>query len=156
MMPWWHKRPSMQVVLTRWADTPFGVFGTLTIGGWSCYTLEDDWKNNLPNESCIPAGSYLLRKVLHHGTLPTYEVYPVGGRSAIHIHPGNTEEDTQGCILLGKRLGALNVPDEDDPQHRNVNKWAVLDSQEAHAEMMIALGEGENDHIPIAIRWQVH
>ena len=85
------------VVLERWANTPFGVFGTLRVDGKTWYTLEDDWRDNERNVSCIPAGSYRLRKVLHRGTLPTYEIYPVTDRTHIHIHPGNTEEDVQGC-----------------------------------------------------------
>ena len=140
------------VTVERWADTPFGVFGTLTVGEWSCYTLEDDWLDNARGVSCIPAGSYKLRKVLHHGTLPTYEVYPVPGRSHINIHTGNTEEDTEGCVLLGFRLGSLEVADEDDPAHHRRTKWAILDSRQAHAAFMQAMA-GQNE-VPIVVRWR--
>jgi len=144
----------IQVIVTRWANTPFGVFGTLSIPErFRCYTLEDDWLDNARGVSCIPPGNYSLRKVLHHGTLPTYEVYPVTDRSHIHIHPGNTEEDTEGCVLLGTYLGSKNVRDEDDPDHRNVNKWAVLDSRRAHRDFMAVLDGAEE--AGIAIRWQV-
>ena len=141
------------VVLERWANTPFGVFGTLHVDGKTWYTLEDDWRDNERNVSCIPAGSYRLRKVLHRGTLPTYEIYPVTDRTHIHIHPGNTEEDVQGCVMLGLRLGTKNVPDEDSPDHRNMDKWAVLDSVQAHRQFMEAMA-GRSE-VPIAVRWTV-
>jgi len=91
--------------------------------------------------------------VLHRGTLPTYEIYPVTDRTHIHIHPGNTEEDVQGCVMLGLRLGTKNVPDEDSPDHRNMDKWAVLDSVQAHRQFMEAMA-GRNE-VPIAVRWTV-
>jgi hypothetical protein len=142
------------IVLERFANTPFGVFGTLTVEDQQWYTLEDDWRQNRRSVSCIPAGSYKLRKVLHHGTLPTYEIYPVANRSHIHIHPGTTEEHTEGCVLLGVELGAEKVAaDEDDPDRRNVTKWCIWRSKEAHAQFMEAMA-GQNE-VPIAVCWRV-
>lgn len=67
-----------------------------------CVTCEDPWNNNAKGISCIPSGGYKVRK--HSG--PRYqnvwEVTSVPGRTAILIHSGNTINDTQGCILVGK------------------------------------------------------
>jgi len=140
------------VVLERWADTPFGVFGTMTMGGYSCYTLEDDWRNNERNVSAVLAGTYQLVKTLHRGTLPTYQVQGVPNRTGINIHPGVTEEHTEGCILTGADLGAINVAADEDSDRRNVLKWCVLRSREAHTQFMEAMA-GTN-YVPIIIRWR--
>ena len=66
------------------------------------YTLELPWLGNLPGQSCIPCGSY--RVILSLSTrfkrdMP--RLIGVPGRLGILIHPGNTDHDTEGCILLG-------------------------------------------------------
>ena len=87
-------------------------------------TLEDGWKSNRPNLSCIPKGIY---KCTRHSGLRfhnTWKVNDVPGRSAILFHIGNNEDDTEGCILLGRRFGKLHGHD------------AVLDSGKAILELM--------------------
>jgi hypothetical protein len=67
-----------------------------------CYTLELPWLDNLPDKSCIPRGSY--RVILSLSTRFKREMprlIGVPGRLGILIHPGNTDHDTEGCILLG-------------------------------------------------------
>lgn len=67
-----------------------------------CYTLEDPWKNNFKNISCIPEGVY--KCVKHNGTKyqNVWKLLGVIGRSNILIHNGNYATDTQGCILVGQ------------------------------------------------------
>lgn len=72
-------------------------------------TLELPWKDNLPNESCIPAGVYQC--VRYHSPERGYDVFlleNVPGREAIEIHIGNTVHDTDGCLLIGTRYGTVN------------------------------------------------
>ena len=71
-----------------------------------CHTVELDWKNNKINISCIPAGLYVCKMGIHHGTkeYPVYELQNVPNRSNIEIHIGNFLEDTKGCILVGEEL----------------------------------------------------
>lgn len=64
-------------------------------------TLELPWKDNKKNESCIPVGSYLVKKVTSPTFGECFEVTGVEGRSAILIHAGNFRRDTRGCILPG-------------------------------------------------------
>ena len=93
----------MELHLVRTDLTPDGTFGRLLVPDHSVLcTCEDDWQANTPGDSCIPAGRYVLERTIYHKHgFPTFEVTGVPGRSRILIHPGNTEEDTAGCILVG-------------------------------------------------------
>jgi len=72
-----------------------------------CYTLENPWKDNTPNISCIPEGKYNCEP--HNGVKykDTWQITSVPGRSFILFHAGNTESDTRGCILPGTVIGSL-------------------------------------------------
>ncbi len=70
-------------------------------------TLEDAWKSNEQNVSCIPAGTYLCTRIDSPRFGKTFEVRDVEGRDHILFHCGNTEEDTHGCILVGEEFGTL-------------------------------------------------
>jgi hypothetical protein len=98
-------------------------------------TLELPWRNNEKCVSCIPSGSYTIS--LHdppkHGQC--LSVHSVPGRTNILIHKGNTLEDTEGCILLGK---LFDLEAEDNPQvHR---------SKAALEELLIYLSEHDTNH----------
>lgn len=71
------------------------------------YTLEDPWRENAQNMSCIPAGSY--KCVPHNGEKyqDVWRLENVNGRFAILIHAGNTAADTRGCILVGLDHGFM-------------------------------------------------
>ena len=128
----------MKLLLRRNPPTDDGVFGRLFIPGiGNLKTMEDDNDHNKRGESCIPAGTYKMRRYRSpkHG----YDVFmlvDVPGRQAIEIHPANTEEDVEGCIGLGLRYGTLEVADEDTPGHPKKVKRAVLDSQLAFKRFM--------------------
>lgn len=149
----------MKVRLLRFADTPFGVFGVLDLFSPAgdlvarLMTAEDDWKDNEPAESCIPAGVYTcLPSVFHKlNDLPTFEITKVpGGRSRILFHPGNTEEDSKGCILIGQDFGALVVADEDAPGTPKRAKWAITNSKAGFAEFMRLLAGVKSFELTIA------
>lgn len=73
-----------------------------------CKTLENPYLNNHRNISSIPCGCY---KVVSYSS-PKYpnvwEIIEVKNRSKILIHQGNFEEDTQGCVLVGKKWSFIN------------------------------------------------
>ena len=119
------------VTLQRKWYTPQGTFGRLIFGGWSSWTLEEVWKTNQRGASCIPVGTYRLQPAIHHlstpdpnDDYPCLEVVDVPGRTAIHIHYGNTVLDTEGCILPGRTVGTYK------------DRWAVLQSKAAFGELM--------------------
>lgn len=79
-----------------------------------CYTLEDEHRDiKVAKETRIPAGRYRLalrdsggmhdkyktRFAFHRGML---WLSNVPGFEWIYIHPGNTDEHTEGCILVGQ------------------------------------------------------
>jgi hypothetical protein len=68
---------------------------------WYLVTMEPPWYLNVPNRSCIPEGTYLLKPhtSLLHGQ--TWEVTNVPGRSDILFHTGNFSSQTEGCIMPG-------------------------------------------------------
>jgi len=69
-----------------------------------CFTLEDAYHlQKIPNETRIPAGRYELEKMYSNHfrmdipflkNVPDYE-------GVIFGHVGNTDLDTEGCILFG-------------------------------------------------------
>jgi hypothetical protein len=78
---------------------------------WECWTLEDEIREQkVPRKTCIPAGGY--RVVLSMSNrfkrvLP--EVLNVPNFSGVRIHPGNTIDDTEGCLLVGQGRGDAAV-----------------------------------------------
>jgi hypothetical protein len=78
-------------------------------GSHLCFSCELPWRDNKPNESCIPMGTYTC--VPHNsGAHPnTWELQNVPGREDILIHNGNAAEvDSKGCILVGNEFGTIN------------------------------------------------
>lgn len=66
--------------------------------GLVCLTLELPWKDNLPEISCIPCGSFVATEVKSPKFGRTFDV-SVPSRSYIRFHRGNSAEDSLGCIL---------------------------------------------------------
>lgn len=102
----------MKLSLIRQASFANTTMGRLYIDGvFACATLEDvvrelegqpvsQWK--VKGDTAIPAGSYNV--VLEYSGrfgADTLTLQNVPGFKYIRIHPGNTYEDTEGCILLG-------------------------------------------------------
>lgn len=119
-----------------------GTFGVLLLRNRVfCWTLELPWRNNAPNVSCIPTGLYVLVPrftwfgSVKHG--PTYEVDSVPGRSQILVHPGNVDEDSEGCILVGETIAKLK------------GDRAVLNSGKTFSRLMGILGVTEGIRLQI-------
>ncbi|MHA1170269.1 MAG: DUF5675 family protein [Candidatus Hodarchaeales archaeon] len=126
------------VTIERFAYSPFGVFGRLTLEQFSCYTVEKVWKNNERSMSCIPEGSYPLSlSTYNRGGYSAYEILQVPHRSQIKIHIGNIQEDVQGCVALGSKLGYIN------------NIWGILGSREAYWKFMRKAEQFQIDRILI-------
>lgn len=150
----------VKAIYHRNAGTIFGTFGYLDLFavdgtklGRFCIA-EDDWLDNKPTKSCIPDGQYVCRSTVSPKFGQTYEITKVPNRSHILFHAGNTEEDTMGCLLVGNSFGGLVVPDEDNPAHPKVAKWAVVDSKKAFARFLDLLDGVPS--FPLEIRWDFH
>ena len=108
----------MEVVLKRYKSDKDTTLGKITINDvFECYSLEDEYREKkVMHETRIPQGKYNLKlrtigtfhekfkkkfPSIHKGMI---EVANVPGFEAILIHPGNTDEDTSGCILVGTKV----------------------------------------------------
>lgn len=69
------------------------------------YTLEPPWEHDASLISSLPDGTY--RGVLRydHADKWRIELSGVPGRGNIQVHTGNSPDDTDGCILVGSKLG---------------------------------------------------
>lgn len=111
------------VKLVRGPSTDQGTFGRLVWpGGW-CHTVELPWRDNRPQRSCIPPGTYRCAIVNSPKFGRVYGVANVPGRSHILIHAANLGGDVdkgwathlQGCIAPADKLGAIAVPAPPEP-----------------------------------------
>jgi len=75
-----------------------------------CKGLEPPDKNNSHNISCIPEGTYEVRKELTSPghEYPHFRVQNVPNRKGILWHGGNYFADTLGCLLVGDSFGDRN------------------------------------------------
>ena len=95
------------VLYRRWFKDD-GIFGILHLSPKiGLYTLEHSYHM----QSKVPQGTYLCERGIHilkHGSVETFQVTHVPDHNGILFHPGNTEHDSDGCILLGT---SLSLPD---------------------------------------------
>ena len=117
--------------LTRFDSGKDGTIGRLL--QWR--TLEEEDAGNRSNISSIPPGWYKCTRTMYvHGGYETFEITGVPDRTRILFHRGNTEEDTAGCVLVGKKFGVLQVLDEDTGLKQH--KLATLQSKDGFDEFM--------------------
>lgn len=106
-----------RLVLQRISDdgqTTFGVF--ILDNKPICLSIENTWKFNKPNISCVPAGLYtcsILTTTKASGKtyrLDMKEMNLITGitRYAVDLHPGNDHTDTEGCILPVTYFAIIN------------------------------------------------
>lgn len=97
--------------LVRVSEVDGASLGVLCVDGLPKFvTLEDPWRDNEANISCIPEGVYRLLRCKSQKFGETFTVDNVPGRSLIRLHWGNTAKDTEGCILIGLKFGDENYP----------------------------------------------
>ena len=129
----------MKVIeLIRLEDSDDGTFGVLKIDKEPfCVTLEPwDWEN-ARNKSSIPAQQYILRRYNSPTFGKTYLVENVPGRVGVLFHAGNTEDDTEGCIILARHFGKLK------------GNRAVLNSGSTFKEFMNRMDDVSLAHLTI-------
>mgnify|MGYP007112206342 CR=1 FL=1 len=98
----------MKLELKRKWLTLQSTIGELYVdGALECFVLEDRYRPppepKVPRKTCIPIGRYEV-ECTHSPrfgrVLPLVKGVP--GFVGIRIHPGNTAEDTEGCLLPGQ------------------------------------------------------
>jgi hypothetical protein len=104
-------------------------------GVFMCYCIEDEVRQvKIKGESCIPVGTYKVGKRHSPKFSPKFGhpmlwVKDVPGFEFILIHTGNTDNDTEGCLIVGMRIGSLD------------GKRAVLDSKIAYNKIYPIISE---------------
>jgi hypothetical protein len=95
----------MRIEVKRLHRTDNSTIGELTIDGkFECYTLEDKERDvKIKGETAIPKGTY---KVIINQSNRFKKLLPlligVPNFEGVRIHPGNSNHDTEGCILVGQ------------------------------------------------------
>ena len=95
----------MQITVKRLHKTNTSTIGELLIDGlFECYTLEDiERPVKIKAETAIPKGTY---KVIINQSNRFKRLMPlllnVPNFEGVRIHAGNTNHDTEGCILVGR------------------------------------------------------
>ncbi len=95
----------MQITVKRLHKTDTSTIGELLIDGiFECYTLEDiERPVKIKAETAIPKGTY---KVIINQSNRFKRLMPlllnVPNFEGVRIHAGNTNHDTEGCILVGQ------------------------------------------------------
>lgn len=113
----------MKLFLERkWPKADYTVGRLYVDGKFFCNTLEDTVRDlsrgtaKIAGQTAIPAGTYRVTLDVVSPKYSNFSRYPwakpYGGRvprlldvpffDGILIHPGNTPEDTSGCILVGE------------------------------------------------------
>lgn len=103
----------MKVRLTRTEQNDKQSLGVLQIiDGYriamSCFTLELPDRNNEPQVSCIPTGSYQVKKRTSPKFREHFHIVGVPNRSYILIHAGNYHTGILGCVLVGSGYRDIN------------------------------------------------
>lgn len=102
--------------------------GFIVVNGEKLQTLEQPWRMNETNISCIPEGTYLVNRD-HSGRWQYYAIQNVPNRTFIEIHPANHVEQLQGCLALGMT--------------RASNGFSVNNSEKAINKLVDYVGESD-------------
>ena len=142
----------MKIELHRLELGPKATIGKLYLDGiFECLTLEDvvrdlkeDGSGKVQNETAIGAGTYKViidfsqkfqKEMLHIMDVPFF--------TGIRIHSGNTDENTEGCVLVG------NEKINDDFIHGGSHELPIL-----QGKIQEAIDRGEEVDITITNDFQ--
>jgi hypothetical protein len=98
----------MELKLVRSEFTEKSTIGELFVNNkFECFTLEDKVRPlKVMGVTAIPAGEYeVIISFSNRFQRPLPLLLKVPDFEGIRIHPGNTDKDTQGCILVGQIKG---------------------------------------------------
>jgi len=128
----------LELTLVRFGYGRDSTLGVLQIEGLhECWTLEDERRKvKVKGETCIPVGRYEVGLRTEGGMNKRYEVrFPlfhrgmlwikkVLGFQYIYFHPGNDDDDTEGCVLMGRH--PMILPDGEFKVADSVSAYKTL------------------------------
>jgi hypothetical protein len=94
----------MNIIIKRLHRTEKSTIGELYIDGkFECYTLEDkERKVKIKGETAISKGTYIVGITLSNRFKKLLPILlNVPNFEGVRIHSGNSNHDTEGCILVG-------------------------------------------------------
>ena len=129
----------MKLILHRQIFSDKSSVGTLYVNGLKeCHTLEDrdrhleDGGEKVYGETAIPRNTYkVVITYSNRFKQPMPLLVDVPGFEGIRIHPGNTDQNTEGCILVGVGIGNDRLYNSRQAYERLFNK---LEAAEALGE----------------------
>ena len=132
------------VTVERYAYSPrMGTFGVLTVGPFTCFTVERPWKDNQPQLSCVPLGTYpLVYEYSEKFKRELWELKNVPNRSECKIHVANIAQQLEGCIAPGDAEGWSAVVGHPPA-------WSVLNSSATLQRFHEAMGSAKAGTIVI-------
>ena len=104
-------------------DPKHGSFGVwLFDGRVFCVTLEPRTRAGTPMPEphaaiaegiydCVRVTSALVTKITKGKFTETFEITNVLGKTLVRIHPGNSDDDTEACVLTGESFGKFTNGD---------------------------------------------
>ena len=133
------------VTLERISFSDEETVGILKVVGTSFKSLviERAWKDNRVNVSCIPKGTYLMKRgMFNKPEVPyaTFEVQDVPNRTVIKFHRANKANELLGCFAPGDRLMVMD------------NRIAVHNSYNTHKLFMVHLADTDEAALIISER----
>lgn len=123
-------------LLLRMGFAETRTLGSLYQGDWFLgFTCEDRDRNlelcgiKIPKQTAIPRGYYRLTVSMskRFGKIMP-EILDVPQFSGVRIHGGNTEEDTEGCPLLGAIKTATGVRDCRDANAKLIKRIQAVEA----------------------------
>lgn len=140
----------MKLLLKRQQCGKTSTLGQLYVNGApECFILEDTDRQlelnpeaKIAGNTCIPRGTYRVIITFSNRfkkDLPL--LVDVPGYAGVRIHPGNTDKDTEGCLLPGTSFAASD------------GGYVVNNSREAFRRLFLKLEEAfdKNEEITIDV-----
>lgn len=112
----------MKIIVERFSEKDTDDLGRVYVDGkFICYSIENpDRADKIKGKTAIPEGTYKVsRRISPHFGVMVPWIMDVPNFEYILIHWGNTVKDTEGCLVVGLRIGQLDA------------QRAVLDSKQA-------------------------
>ena len=148
----------MKLELMRYTGDTDSTGGILMVNGkFHCFTCEDEHRDvKVAGETRIPNGTYKITlrneggmtkryaarfgSDFHRGMLWLRDVLDF---KWVYIHPGNTDDDTNGCILVGysgNRTNKENTVSRSTAAYKDLYKM-ILDAMDKGEEVTISVWE---------------